>query len=207
MLVRNSLLSSVIITLFLGCGHSTEAPPNYSMTVSGIITLKSPTKLPPDAQVVCVWPNGTESSSGTPITPQFGTCSIDTAALTFQATFKGIPPSLTVTSPGKTLTLGYAHILLISPSAPSRLFGRYIGSILGAVNNTAIVYHTVNARLNGMLWLNSFPQGYAVGTGTKPGDQMDSLVERSNSGLELVVDTDTTGINLPQVIPGSQPIQ
>jgi hypothetical protein len=91
---------------------------------------------------------------------------------------------------------------LVSPSSPSRLFGLYTGPILGGVNNTAIVYHTVNASLNGMLWLNPFPQGYAVGTGTKPGSPMDSLVQRSNSGLELVVDTDTTGLNLPRLIAG-----
>ena len=207
MLTKKIALFIFIMSL-VGCSSSNAPTPNYSLTITGILKFISPTTLPPDVKVVCVWPNGINFNDTLP--PAYGTGTIDTVAKTFFVSFSGVPPSLSLTSGDKHLTLGYAHILLVGGDAsgyPRRQFGPYNARILGAVNNTAIVYHTYNSTLNSsfLQWLNA-SQGYVVGTRVASLGGVDSLVESSSSGLVLTIATDTTGIHLPQVIPGAGPM-
>ena len=207
MLPKKIALMFCILSL-AGCSSSNAPAPNYTLTITGTLKFISPTTLPPGVSVVCVWPSSSENYSSDGLPQAFGTGTLDTVAKTFSVSFSGVPPSLSASSGDKHVTLGYAHILLVGDDAslyPRRQFGPYNARILGAVNNTAVVYHTCNVTLNSsfLQWLNA-SQGYVVGTrvGTTL-DGVDSLVESSSSGLILTIDTDTTGIHLPQVIPSA----
>jgi hypothetical protein len=206
MLPKKIALFFFILSL-VGCSSTNAPAPNYTLTITGTLKFVSPTTLPPDVKVVCVWPNGNESDFNDTLPPAFGTGTFDTVAKTFSVSFSGVPPSVSVSNGTNRLTLGYAHILLVGDDAsgyPRRKFGPYNARILGAVNNTAVVYHTYNATLHSSYfqWLNA-SQGYVVGTRVAAAsmDGVDSLVQSSSAGLVLTIDTDTTGIHFPQVIP------
>ena len=187
-----------------GCSQSSDTvntPPVYSYTVSGTVRFVTPMTLPPDAKLMCVWPSGNQTSDSLPAA--FGTATIDTGAKTFSISFSGVPPSQSAAIGDRHITLGYGHIILAAmPEVhTSSAFGPYHYLIYGTVNGTAMVYHTSDFVLQGMTWVNPLPQGYAVGIGGRaPSSTDDTVVQRSNSGLELVVDT--SNIYLPKLIQG-----
>jgi hypothetical protein len=205
MLLRKISLIFCILSL-AGCSSTNAPDPNYTLTITGTLKFISPTALPPNASVVCVWPSSSENYGSNGLPQTFGTATFDTVAKTFSVSFSGVPPSQSVTSGAKTVTLGYAHILLVGDDAstyPQRQFGPYNARILGAVNNTAVVYHSSNFTLSSSVfqWLNA-SQGYVVGTRVATTADGDSMVQSGSSGLVLTINTDTTGIHLPDVIPG-----
>jgi hypothetical protein len=205
----------ILLASIAGCNSGTGTPPelpSYKLTVTGTIRNDSGIVIPPDAKVVCVWPNGTDYSGQNTMAPTYGEATLDQATNTFSIDLSGVPPVLVVNDSVKRVELAYAHILLVSssPTHSKRIFGPEYGPIIGAVNNATVVYHTRNiAELkSSLLWLNTLRQGFVAGTGIRTDTSAgawDDFQPGPNTGLELTVDTVGNHFYFPKLFDFSLP--
>jgi hypothetical protein len=93
--------------------------------------------------------------------------------------------------------LGVAYLILVddpSNKIPTNMMMSAEGPpegvrIIGAVNNTGIIYRAGNDSLDGWLWTQSFPKGYSLGVGIVVDNARDYFAPTSEVSRTLLVDT------------------
>ncbi len=206
-----ALIVAVVLVGLGGCeGPTTVTPDTAAFRVSGTIRNPKGLPIPPTTKFYALWMVSRTSPDYSYV---FGVGTIDIGRGTFEIVFESDPPDEACNSRADSpndpsyVRAGVAYIIAFEDPKNLIIPGVRLGDIddddvklVGAVNNTAIIYRkgTDEACENFFHWLPDFTPGYSIGVGVENPDSKDFFIPApSGYTLELLIDDDADSFIFP----------